>query len=322
MRGVIVGCAVLLGGVAPGAIAAGPLADGVIAPDVSIDGIPVGGFTIDAARRAVIDARIVPHLAPLVLSLKGRRLSIKPAAAGYSVDLDQTIDTALAYGRAVPVTAPVNVLLSQSVDRARLRTVLAYRAADIELTPVDAALTFRKARPRVRPPRVGTLVDIAKAVPVVADALIARNIVQVELPVRRLRPARMTVGSSVVVSRGGRVLTLYRETKRVKTFRVAVGTPRYPTPRGLFAIVNKQRNPTWIPPDSPWAKGLGPIPPGPGNPLGTRWMGTSASAVGIHGTYAGGTIGSAASHGCIRMHIRDSEWLYERIKVGTPVLIV
>ena len=318
----LLGVAVLLGGVAPGAFAADPLADGVIAPDVSIDGIPVGGFTIDAARRAVIDARIVPHLAPLVLSLKGRRLSIKPAAAGYAVDLDQTIDTALTYGRAVPVIAPVNVPLAQTVNRARLRTVLKYRASDIELTPVDAALTFRKARPRVRPPRVGTLVDIAKAVPVVADALIARNIVQVELPVRRLRPARMTVGSSVVVSRGGRVLTLYRETKRVKTFRVAVGTPRYPTPRGLFSIVSKQRNPTWIPPDSPWAKGLGPIPPGPGNPLGTRWMGTSASAVGIHGTYAGGTIGSAASHGCIRMHIRDSEWLYERIKVGTPVLII
>jgi lipoprotein-anchoring transpeptidase ErfK/SrfK len=50
-------------------------------------------------------------------------------------------------------------------------------------------------------------------------------------------------------------------------------------------------------------------------------MGTSASAVGIHGTPASGSIGTAASHGCIRMYIRDAEWLYERVTVGTPVLI-
>lgn len=320
--GAMLVCGVVLVMASPLASAADPLPSGMIAPDVSIDGVPVGGFTIDAARRAVIDARIAPRLAPLVLSLKGQRLSIKPAAAGYSVDLNLAIDTALTYGRAVPVTAPVNVPLPQAVDRTRLRAVLTYRARDIELAPVDATLTFRNARPRVRPPRIGTLIAISKAVPIVADALLTRSVPQVELPVRRVRPARMTAGTSVVVSRGNRVLTLYRETKRVRTFRIAVGTSSHPTPRGKFSIVQKQRNPTWIPPDSPWAAGLGPIPPGPGNPLGTRWMGTSASAVGIHGTPASGSIGTAASHGCIRMYIRDSEWLYERVKVGTAVLIV
>ena len=315
-------CGAVLACATPVVLAADPLPPDVIALDVSIDAVPVGGLTIDAARRAVIDARIAPRFAPLVLNLKGRRLSIKPAAAGYVVDLDQTIDVALTYGRLAPVTAPVNVPLAQDVDRARLREVLAYRARDIELVPVDAKLTFKKARPRVRPPRIGTLVDIAKAVPIVADAMLTRSVPQVLLPVRRLRPARMTVGASIVVSRRGRVLSLYREAKLVRTFRVAVGTTSYPTPRGLFAIVSKQRNPTWIPPNSPWAKGLGPIPPGLGNPLGTRWMGTSASAVGIHGTYASGSIGTAASHGCIRMHIRDSEWLYERIALRTAVLIV
>jgi lipoprotein-anchoring transpeptidase ErfK/SrfK len=238
------------------------------------------------------------------------------------VDLNTAIDTALTYGRTVPVTAPVNVVLPQFVDRDQLRAVLEYRAKDVQVTPVDATLAFRKARPRVRPPRIGSFIDVTKSIPVVADALLTRLAPQVELAERRVRPARMTVGASVVVSRRNRTLTLFREEKRITTLRVAVGTSQYPTPRGQFSIVTKQRNPTWIPPDSPWAKGLGPIPPGPGNPLGTRWMGTSASAVGIHGTYASGTIGTAASHGCIRMHIRDSEWLYERVQVGTPVLIV
>lgn len=322
LRGAGLVCGAALVIATPLASAADPLPEGLLAPDVSIDGIPVGGFTIDAARRAVIDARITPHLVPLVLSLKGRRISIKPAMAGYSVDLNQAIDTALTYGRVLPVTGPVNIPLPQSVDRARLRAVLKYRAREIELAPVDATLSFRTSRPRVRPPRIGTLIDIPKATPIVADAMLTRGIPQVELPVRRVRPARMTVGASIVVNRGNRVLSLYRETKLVKTFRVAVGTSSHPTPRGLFSIIQKQRNPAWIPPNSPWAAGLGPIPPGPGNPLGTRWMGTSASAVGIHGTHADGTIGTAASHGCIRMHIRDAEWLYERVKLGTPVLIV
>lgn len=314
-------CASLLAVAAPVAIAADPPPDGTIAPDVSIDGVPVGGFSVDAARRALIEARIAPRVAVLVVSLKGRRMGITPAAAGWSADLDGAIAAALTYGRAVPLTGPVDVPLVQEVDRARLRAVLRYRAPQIELVPVDASLTFPNGRPRVRPPRIGTTVDVDRAVPLIATAMLTRAVPFVDLPVKRVRPRRTTVGASVVVNRSSRVLTLYREARKVRTFRIAVGTSQHPTPRGLFSIVQKQRNPTWIPPDSPWAKGLGPIPPGPGNPLGTRWMGTSASAVGIHGTPASGSIGTAASHGCIRMYIRDAEWLYERVKVGTPVLI-
>ncbi len=128
------------------------------------------------------------------------------------------------------------------------------------------------------------------------------------------------VGKIVVDLRKFR-LQLWRDGKVVRTHRVAIGAPGYPTPVGQFTVVNKQVDPTWLPPDSDWAKGLGPIPPGPGNPLGTRWIGTSAPAVGIHGTYADGSIGTAASHGCIRMHIPEVEALFEEVSVGMPVII-
>lgn len=121
------------------------------------------------------------------------------------------------------------------------------------------------------------------------------------------------------ISLNSRTLVLYRDGKAYKTFRVAIGTPDHPTPTGNFKVVEKQTNPTWLPPDSPWAKGLGPIPPGPGNPLGTRWIGTSAPGVGIHGTPADWSIGSAASHGCLRMHIPEVENLYEDVVIGMPV---
>ena len=125
----------------------------------------------------------------------------------------------------------------------------------------------------------------------------------------------------IVVDLSDKRLQLIRDGKAVKTYRVAIGTPDHPTPTGTYTITTRQVDPTWNPPDSPWAEGLGPIPPGPGNPLGTRWIGTSAPAIGIHGTYADNSIGTAASHGCLRMHIPEVEALYEEVAVGMEVEI-
>ena len=116
-------------------------------------------------------------------------------------------------------------------------------------------------------------------------------------------------------------LRLFKHLKVVKTYRVAVGQPQYPTPRGLFSITNKQVNPVWSVPNSPWAGELaGTTVTGPGNPLKARWMGIVGS-VGIHGTGEEGSIGSRASHGCIRMRVADVIALFKRVPVGTPVLI-
>lgn len=125
----------------------------------------------------------------------------------------------------------------------------------------------------------------------------------------------------IVVVQSAHTLRFYEKGKLKFTFGVATGMASYPTPNGLFRVVVMAKNPTWIPPDSPWAKGLEPIPPGSGNPLGTRWIGTSAPGVGIHGTPADWSIGSYASHGCIRMHIWDVEKLYDYVQVGMPVFI-
>jgi lipoprotein-anchoring transpeptidase ErfK/SrfK len=109
----------------------------------------------------------------------------------------------------------------------------------------------------------------------------------------------------------------------VRSFRVATGRAQYPTPSGTFAVVDKQLYPWWYPPTySDWAAGLKPVPPGPGNPLGTRWMGLSAPGVGIHGTPDDASVGYSASHGCIRMHVWEAEWLFERVRRGTPVVIL
>lgn len=126
--------------------------------------------------------------------------------------------------------------------------------------------------------------------------------------------------ASVVIDRSARTLTFLRGDHRVRRFAVAVGMSEYPTPVGSRRVVDKQVDPVWTPPDSPWAAELDTIPAGPGNPLGTRWLGLGG-AIGIHGTYATGSIGTAASHGCIRMTIDDAEWLYEQLAMGSRVRI-
>jgi lipoprotein-anchoring transpeptidase ErfK/SrfK len=112
---------------------------------------------------------------------------------------------------------------------------------------------------------------------------------------------------------------LIRDGKRVFSAPIAIGQPAYPTPTGHYEIIVKIKNPTWVPPNSPWAAGLEPIPPGSSNPLGTRWIGTSAPNIGFHATPADYSVGHAASHGCMRMHRGDVERLYDLIRVGTPV---
>jgi lipoprotein-anchoring transpeptidase ErfK/SrfK len=116
----------------------------------------------------------------------------------------------------------------------------------------------------------------------------------------------------IVISVPNRTLVLFEGDQILKIYQVAVGKPSTPTPTGEFQMINHVTNPTWYGPD-------GPVAPGRDNPLGTRWMGLSFKGYGIHGTNAPGSIGKAASHGCIRMRQHDLEELFELVDVGDAV---
>ncbi len=124
----------------------------------------------------------------------------------------------------------------------------------------------------------------------------------------------------VVVNLAERNLYVYRDGRPIACYPVAIGRRGWETPTGDFTIINKRKNPTWFPPK--WAIEEKPVPPGPKNPLGDRWMGLSAPGYGIHATNAPATIGRYLSHGCIRMYPEHAHELYEMVLVGTPVKIV
>lgn len=128
--------------------------------------------------------------------------------------------------------------------------------------------------------------------------------------------------SYLTLDRGSFTLTLWEDLKPAETYTVAVGQEGLETPEGLYAIEAKEENPVWYVPDSAWAGDLAGqvIPPGPSNPIKARWMAIYEGA-GIHGTEETSSLGSAASHGCVRMAIADVEELYDRVDVGTPIYI-
>ena len=146
----------------------------------------------------------------------------------------------------------------------------------------------------------------------------------VELRTRPIAPTvtRKNYGPVIVIHRGSNRLLLFRGARYWRVFPVATGQSVYPTPLGRFQILVKWKDPWWYPPPDPWAAGEKPTPPGPGNPLGPRWMGLSAPGVGIHGTNNESSIGYSVSHGCIRMHVADALWLFDHVEIGTTVYII
>jgi len=119
----------------------------------------------------------------------------------------------------------------------------------------------------------------------------------------------------IVVSLEDHKLALVEDGKAKKIYSVAVGKPSTPSPVGTFTIARRVMNPTY-------SHDGRVVPPGPNNPVGTRWMGLSIPGYGIHGTNVPSSIGKAASHGCIRMARKDLEELYPMVEVGDTVELI
>ena len=286
----------------------------LIARGVTLAGIPVGGMANEQAQAAVRPA----FAQPIRLVYGDRSWRLVPARFGARVAVARGVADALR----APTGASVQLLpkLDDQTVRRFVRALdkrISFAAKDAELTGLEGLV------PQFSQEQAGLQVLRGLTAQRIVRALQSPQIRRIRVATKVLQPVRTAArfGPVIVIRRGVNELRYYLGAKLVRAFGVATGQSVYPTPTGMFTIVDMQLNPWWRPPDSPWAKGLDPIPPGPGNPLGTRWMGLSAPGVGIHGTPDDASIGYSASHGCIRMHIPDAEWLFHHVHLGTPVVI-
>jgi len=309
---------VLIGFLVGGLVAAAPAfsQDPTIPHGVTIQGVPVGDMTAADAKEAVHAFAATPFK----LTFRTRTLHATPWQLGVKSRVN------LAVAEAFAAQPDSDVPLTVSIDFDQLRHYTEKLDKLLSRQPRDTHVRLRHLRPHLSKSHSGYNVEPRPTRTLLKHAIRANLRGPVAIQYRTIRPdvTRHNFKPVVVIRRGSHQLYFYKgaHMRRRGRFGVAVGQPIYPTPIGKFTIVTKQKNPWWYPPDSAWAAGASPIPPGPGNPLGTRWMGLSASGVGIHGTPDAASIGYSASHGCIRMRIPDAEWLFKRVEVGSTVFIV
>jgi len=310
-----------------------------IAEGVTIGGVDVGGLDADAARSQVQTSLLDPINETVTVKYGGEEYTLTPHESDPSADIDRTIDEAVAVSRegGLPTRTwraltggevDEEITPKISYDKDAVDHFVAHIAGNVDKDAVDASVE----------PSAGKLVPVASEPGQKVDQDRLRNDVvkaledpaerTVKAEVEKVQPEVTTAEVAdryptyLVVDRSNFTLTLYRDLKLEKQYTVAIGAEGFDTPTGLYHIQDKQVDPVWNVPDSDWAGSLAgqSIPPGPENPLKARWMGIYNGA-GIHGTTDTASLGSAASHGCVRMSIPDVVDLYDRVDVGTPIYI-
>jgi hypothetical protein len=312
-----------------------------IADGVTVNGIDVGGLTPEQARAKLQRTLLDPLSRPVSVRYKGRRFTLTPEQANVAVDVDGSVDRAMAAStkgsiftrtwrevRGTELDARVEAKINYSEDAVRRIVDRVERRLEVEAR--DAELDLESGRVEPTPSRDGLDVRAAALRKSIRAELldmgehrIARVKTRVVEPKVTTEQLAEKYPAVIIVNRGAFKLSFYKNLKLHKTYGIAVGQVGLETPAGLYSIQNKAVDPAWHVPNSDWAGDLaGTVVPGgtPQNPLKARWMGIYDGA-GIHGTDATGSIGTAASHGCIRMLIPDVIELYDQVPVGAPVYI-
>lgn len=310
---------------APSALAQDPTTPppATIAPGVTVGGIDVGGLAVaDAAAR--LDGARAQLQRDVVVLIGANRYALSAGQSLYAVDAPASAAAAAKAAQGAAVKPVVKY------SYANVRAFATKIAGKEYRAPVDARISIKVDKIQVAPHKVGRRVDVnalaGSITQVLKDPVLPRNLAPKRLAVKA-KETRGTLKKKywtiLTANRSTFKLRLFKGLKLSKTYGIAVGAAGHDTPAGMYSIANKQVNPAWHVPNSAWAGSLaGQVIPGgaPNNPLKARWLGI-ADGVGIHGTSEDWSIGSRASHGCLRMHVKDVIDLYPRVPVGTPVLI-
>ena len=329
---------VLIGG-AVAAYAYDSSRENVIAEGVTVAGVDVGGMDVDQAR-AVVERRLREPLEQPIAVVRGkRRFNLSADDAGVQADVPGMVDAALQSSRSGSIISRVTRDLSGGEESTEVSARVTYDqqavnrlvnrvAKGIDREARDAEVSFPSLE-KVKEQK-GREVKAAVLRRRLAQALTVPGVDRrVTAPVRIKRP-KVTQAelankypALLVADRANFQLRFYKNLQLVKSYTVAVGAVGFDTPAGLYHIQNKAVDPAWTVPNSDWAGSLaGTVVPGgtAENPLKARWLGIFDGA-GIHGTDQTYSLGSAASHGCIRMAIPDVIELYDQVQVGAPIYI-
>ena len=311
-----------------------------IADGVTIAGVDVGGMDADEARAEVRRELLAPLEDTLEVSLGKETWTLPGEKLKIRANINQAVEEAVAesqdgglptrlvrYVSGSELDKPVTAELDYS--KSAINRFVRHVAEEVNRDPVDASVEPSSDSLNVvagengRKLRDNRLTDDLEEAVLNADAprTVVAHIHKTE-PEVTTKDVASKYPSYLTLDRSSFTLRLWQGLKNTRTYTVAVGQEGLETPEGLYEIEEKEENPTWHVPDSDWAGSLAgtTVPPGPSNPIKARWMAIYEGA-GIHGTEETSSLGSAASHGCVRMAIPDVEELYDLVEVGTPIYI-
>ena len=308
---------------------------GLLLPGVFVSGIDIGGMTRSEAERV---------LAPSIRKVLNRKLRIKAGdmkwtrtakQLGVRASVDRALDRAIGVSNRLGWTSRLfHRLLDRPVDE-QFNMAVSMKGSAVDgfvnnvaqrvfKRPQNASLDLQDGEVIKRSSSPGRELVAESARKAILGAL-ENGRKSVKLRFTEIAPqvTEDELGQTIIIRLSENRLYLYDGLKVVKEYPVATGSPKFPTPQGRFSVINKRVNPTWVnPAKDTWGKKLpARIPPGPENPLGTRSLDLNAPGIRIHGTPSSGSIGTYASHGCVRMYISDSEALFPLVEMGTPVII-
>jgi len=311
-----------------------------IAPGVTVGGVDIGGRDVDSARKIIKNEIVNPLKEPVVVHYAGEDHTLTPKRIDHTSDVEGMLDEAVEMSREGGLIERVSRYASGSAVNEDIDPRVGYSdealdkfvgdlAAKINRDAVNASLEPNGDRLSPQPGQKGFELQEDQTRDLIVDQLESPGgdgpvdaVVNKTTPEITQDELAEAYPRYLVVDRGGFQLRFYRNLKLTQKYTIAVGAVGYDTPSGLYDIQTKEVNPTWNVPESDWTGDLAgqSIPPGPSNPLKARWMGIYDGA-GIHGTDDTGSLGTAASHGCIRMSIPDVIELFDKIDVGDPVYI-
>ena len=296
-------------------------------PDAVIAGVPVGGLGPVGAEREV--RRVLGELYGRTVTVRvgPRDRTVAPFDAGLRIGYRAMVDAAFDAARA---GRTVDVRRRIAIRKAAFDAAVRRVAAPFYRAPRNARAVFGITRVKRIRARNGYALDTTLLRRRLGRELRGPSEVRVVKARRvRVRPAVTTAGlrrrypAYVSIDRNTFTLRLFRALRHVRTYQVAVGAWGFDTPAGMRRVLSKQKNPSWTAPNRPWASPYQgqTFPPGhPNNPL-RGWFLALGGGYGIHGTTSEWTIGTRASHGCIRMRERDINRLAPLVPLGTPVRI-
>lgn len=311
-----------------------------IAEGVTIGGVDVGGMTAREASELVDSNLVEPLRDHVTVNFEGVKYRISPEKLRVSSDVEGMVDRALEESQegGLPTRViryatgdEVDVAISPQITYSgkALTEFIATVSAEVNRDPVDASIEASSTSLAAVKGENGIAVAEDELRDRLESAVQSPHRRTVALPVETLKPEVTTADLAaqyptyLTVDRSNFELTLWQELEPVKTYTVAIGAVGFDTPVGTYNIQNMAVDPAWNVPDSDWAGDLaGTVVSGgsPENPLKERWMGIYDGA-GIHGTDDVASLGSRASHGCVRMAIPDVIELYDQVDVGTPIYI-